>query len=344
MSDTLSLVRPDDWHLHLRDDAALAAVLPHTAQRFARAIVMPNLRPPVRTVADAAAYRDRILAALPAGAEFEPLMTLYLTDNTPPAEIVRARQSGFVHAVKYYPAGATTNADSGVTDLRHCRAVFAEMEKQGLPLLVHGEVTDPAVDVFDREAVFIERHLIPLLRDFPALKLVFEHLTTCQGVEFVMDAGPRVAATLTAHHLLYNRNAMFAGGMRPHYYCLPVLKREEHRRALVRAAVSGSPKFFLGTDSAPHARYAKEAACGCAGIYAAHAALELYAEVFEAAGALDRLEAFAGFHGADFYGLPRNRTRVTLKKQSWQVPEYFSFGADTLVPLRAGEAVGWSLA
>ena len=344
MSDTLSLVRPDDWHLHLRDDAAMAALLPHTAQRFARAIVMPNLRPPVRTVADAAAYRDRILAALPAGAEFEPLMTLYLTDNTPPAEIVRARQSGFVHAVKYYPAGATTNADSGVTDLRHCRAVFAEMEKQGLPLLVHGEVTDPAVDVFDREAVFIERHLIPLLRDFPALKLVFEHLTTCQGVEFVMDAGPRVAATLTAHHLLYNRNAMFSGGMRPHYYCLPVLKREEHRQALLRAAVSGNPKFFLGTDSAPHARQAKEAACGCAGIYAAHAALELYAEVFEAAGALDRLEAFAGFHGADFYGLPRNRTRVTLKKQSRQVPEYFSFGADVLVPLRAGETVGWMLA
>ena len=343
MSDTLSLVRPDDWHLHLRDDAAMAAVLPHTAQRFARAIVMPNLRPPVRTVAEAGAYRERILAALPAGADFRPLMTLYLTDSTPPAEIVRARQSGFVHAVKYYPAGATTNSDSGVTDLRRCRAAFAEMEKQGLPLLVHGEATDPAVDVFDREAVFIERHLIPLLRDFPALKLVFEHLTTRQGVGFVMGAGPHVAATLTAHHLLYNRNAMFAGGMRPHYYCLPVLKREEHRQALVRAAVSGSPKFFLGTDSAPHARHAKEAACGCAGIYTAHAALELYAEVFEAAGALDRLEAFAGFHGADFYGLPRNQTRVTLKKQSWRVPEYFSFGADRLVPLRAGESVGWSL-
>ena len=343
MSDTLSLVRPDDWHLHLRDDAAMAAVLPHTAQRFARAIVMPNLRPPVRTVAEAGAYRERILAALPAGADFRPLMTLYLTDNTLPAEIVRARQSGFVHAVKYYPAGATTNSDSGVTDLRRCRAAFAEMEKQGLPLLVHGEATDPAVDVFDREAVFIERHLIPLLRDFPALKLVFEHLTTRQGVGFVMGAGPHVAATLTAHHLLYNRNAMFAGGMRPHYYCLPVLKREEHRQALVRAAVSGSPKFFLGTDSAPHARHAKEAACGCAGIYTAHAALELYAEVFEAAGALDRLEAFAGFHGADFYGLPRNQTRVTLKKQSWRVPEYFSFGADRLVPLRAGESVGWSL-
>ena len=344
MSDTLTIVRPDDWHLHLRDDAALGAVLPHTTQRFARAIVMPNLRPPVRTVADAAAYRDRILGALPAGADFEPLMTLYLTDNTLPAEIVRARQSGFVHAVKYYPAGATTNSDSGVTDLRHCRAVFAEMEKQGLPLLVHGEVTDPAVDVFDREAVFIERHLIPLLRDFPALKLVFEHLTTRQGVEFVMGAGPRVAATLTAHHLLYNRNAMFSGGMRPHYYCLPVLKREEHRQALLRAAVSGNPKFFLGTDSAPHARQAKEAACGCAGIYTAHAALELYAEVFERAGALGRLEAFASFHGADFYGLPRNRTRVMLKKQSRQVPEYFSFGADVLVPLRAGETVGWMLA
>ena len=344
MSDTLSLVRPDDWHLHLRDDAALAAVLPHTAQRFARAIVMPNLRPPVRTVADAAAYRDRILGALPAGADFEPLMTLYLTDNTLPAEIARARQSGFVHAVKYYPAGATTNSDSGVTDLRRCRAVFAEMEKQGLPLLVHGEVTDPAVDVFDREAVFIERHLIPLLRDFPALKLVFEHLTTRQGVEFVMDAGPRVAATLTAHHLLYNRNAMFSGGMRPHYYCLTVLKREEHRQALLRAAVSGNPKFFLGTDSAPHARQAKEAACGCAGIYTAHAALELYAEVFERADALGRLEAFASFHGADFYGLPRNRERITLNKNAWQVPDAFEFAGESLVPLRAGEVVRWSLA
>lgn len=344
MSDTLTIVRPDDWHLHLRDGAALAALLPHTAQRFARAIVMPNLRPPVRTVAEAGAYRDRILAALPAGMEFEPLMTLYLTDHTAPQEIVRACRSEFVHAVKYYPAGATTHSDSGVTDLRRCHAVFAEMEKQGLPLLVHGEVTDPAVDVFDREAVFIERHLVPLLRDFPALKLVFEHLTTRQGVEFVMEAGPRVAATLTAHHLLYNRNAMFAGGMRPHYYCLPVLKREEHRRALVRAAVSGSPKFFLGTDSAPHARHAKEAGCGCAGIYTAHAALELYAEAFEDAGALERLEAFASFHGADFYGLPRNQARVTLKRQSWQVPECFSFGADTLVPLRAGETVGWMLA
>ncbi len=343
MSDTLTMVRPDDWHLHLRDGAAMAAVLPHTARRFARAIVMPNLKPPVRTVEEARAYRARICAALPPGAEFEPLMTLYLTDNTDPREIERAKQSGFVHAVKYYPAGATTNSDSGVTDLRHCRAVFAEMERRGLPLLVHGEVTDPAVDVFDREAVFIDRHLIPLLRDFPALRLVFEHLTTRQGVEFVEGAGANVAATLTAHHLLYNRNAMFSGGMRPHYYCLPVLKREEHRQALVRAAVSGSAKFFLGTDSAPHARHAKESACGCAGIYTAHAALELYAEAFERAGALDRLEAFASFHGADFYALPRNQARVTLARRSWLVPESFSFGGDTLVPLRAGEEVGWTL-
>ena len=343
MSDTLTMVRPDDWHLHLRDGAAMAAVLPHTARRFARAIVMPNLKPPVRTVEEARAYRARIRAALPRGAEFEPMMTLYLTDNTDPREIERAKHSGFVHAVKYYPAGATTNSDSGVTDLRHCRAVFAEMERQGLPLLVHGEVTDPAVDVFDREAVFIDRHLIPLLRDFPALRLVFEHLTTRQGVEFVEGAGANVAATLTAHHLLYNRNAMFSGGMRPHYYCLPVLKREEHRQALVRAAVSGSAKFFLGTDSAPHARHAKESACGCAGIYTAHAALELYAEAFERAGALDRLEAFASFHGADFYALPRNQARVTLARRSWLVPESFSFGGDTLVPLRAGEEVGWTL-
>ena len=343
MSDTLTMVRPDDWHLHLRDGAAMAAVLPHTARRFARAIVMPNLKPPVRTVEEARAYRARIRAALPRGAEFEPMMTLYLTDNTDPREIERAKQSGFVHAVKYYPAGATTNSDSGVTDLRHCRAVFAEMERQGLPLLVHGEVTDPAVDVFDREAVFIDRHLIPLLRDFPALRLVFEHLTTRQGVEFVEGAGANVAATLTAHHLLYNRNAMFSGGMRPHYYCLPVLKREEHRQALVRAAISGSAKFFLGTDSAPHARHAKESACGCAGIYTAHAALELYAEAFERAGALDRLEAFASFHGADFYALPRNQARVTLARRGWQVPESFYFGGDSLVPLRAGEAVGWTL-
>ncbi len=344
MSDTLTLIRPDDWHLHLRDGAAMAAVLPHTAERFARAIVMPNLKPPLRSVEEARAYRSRILAALPARMNFEPLMTLYLTDNTTAGEIVRAKASGVVHAVKYYPAGATTNSDSGVTDLQHCRAVFAEMEKQGLPLLVHGEVTDPAVDVFDREAVFIERHMIPLLRDFPGLRLVFEHLTTRQGVQFVAGAGANVAATLTAHHLLYNRNAMFRGGIRPHYYCLPVLKREEHRQALVQAAVSGSAKFFLGTDSAPHPQNAKESACGCAGIYSAHAALELYAEVFERAGALDKLEAFASFHGADFYGLPRNSERITLVKQSWQVAESFAFGADKLVPLRAGETVAWKLA
>lgn len=340
----ITITRPDDWHLHLRDGEALAAVLPHTARQFVRAIVMPNLRSPVTTVAAAAAYRARILAALPAGMAFEPLMTLYLTDNTPADEIRRAADSGFVHAVKLYPAGATTNSDAGVTDLAKCDAALAEMEKLGLPLLVHGEVTDPAIDIFDRENVFIEQVMQPLLARRPGLRVVFEHITTKDAAEFVAAAGGNVAATITAHHLLYNRNAIFTGGIRPHYYCLPVLKREIHRAALVRAATSGSAKFFLGTDSAPHARGAKEIACGCAGCYTAHAALELYAEAFEAAGALDRFEAFASFNGPDFYRLPRNSGQVTLVKESWNTPESFAYaGGDALVPLRAGEALRWKL-
>ena len=343
-TQTITLTRPDDWHLHLRDGAALAAVLPDTARQFARAIVMPNLKPPVTTVAQATAYRERIIKALPAAMTFEPLMTLYLTDNTPPQEIDAARASGFVHAVKYYPAGATTNSDAGVTDLARCRATLARLEALGMPLLVHGESTDPAVDVFDREAVFIEHVLQPLLKDFPGLRLVFEHITTREAAQFVAAAGANVGATITAHHLLLNRNAIFAGGIRPHHYCLPVLKRETHRQALVDAAISGNPKFFLGTDSAPHARGAKEAACGCAGCYTAHAAIELYAEAFEAAGALERLEAFASFHGADFYGLPRNSGKVTLIKESWPVPASQPFAdGDTLVPLRAGETIAWRL-
>lgn len=341
--DTLTLTRPDDWHLHLRDGAALAAVLPDTALRFGRAIVMPNLKPPVRTVAEAAEYRARILAALPAGLAFEPLMTLYLTDNTSPEEIARARASGFVHAVKYYPAGATTNADSGVSAVEKAWPAIAAMEAHGLPLLVHGESTDPAVDVFDREAVFIDTVLMPLMQRFPKLKLVLEHITTAQGIDFVRSQGANVAGTLTAHHLLYNRNALFQGGIRPHYYCLPILKRERHRQVLVEAAISGSSKFFLGTDSAPHAQDAKECACGCAGIYSAHAGIELYAEAFEAAGALHRLEAFASHFGADFYGLARNSATITLMKQSWTVPSHFDFGAGRLIPLRAGETVAWTL-
>ena len=339
--DTLTLTRPDDWHVHLRDGDMLAAVLPDTARRFARAIVMPNLKPPVRSVAEAAAYRDRILAALPAGLAFEPLMTLYLTDNTAPEEIFKAKASGFVHAVKYYPAGATTNSDSGVTDIRRVDAVLAAMEEAGLPLLLHGEATDPSVDVFDREAVFIERVLAPLLQRLPRLKVVLEHITTRQAAEFVAAAPANVGATVTAHHLLYNRNAMFQGGIRPHYYCLPVLKRESHRQALIAAAISGNPKFFLGTDSAPHATAAKEAACGCAGIYTAHAAIELYAEVFEAAGALDKLEAFASHFGPDFYGLQRNAESITLVKENNTVPSQHAAG---ITPLRAGEPLAWRLA
>jgi len=341
--DTLEITRPDDWHLHLRDGASLAAVLPDSVRRFARAIVMPNLQPPVRTVDEAAAYRDRIVSALPAGAVFEPLMTLYLTEGTAPAEIRRARDSGFVHAVKYYPAGATTNSQSGVTDLARCDAVFEAMQEAGLPLLVHGEVTDPAVDVFDREAVFIERHGRRLVERFPALKVVMEHLTTREGVAFVREARAGVAGTLTAHHLLWNRNALFAGGLRPHAFCLPVLKREVHRQALVAAATSGDSKFFLGTDSAPHARGAKEGGCGCAGIYTAHAAIELYAEVFDLAGALDRLEAFASFHGPDFYGLPRNSETIRLRREPWMVPASHAFGEGELVPMRAGETISWRL-
>ncbi|MFN3398632.1 MAG: dihydroorotase [Sulfurimicrobium sp.] len=341
--DTLTLTRPDDWHLHLRDGAEMQAVLPDTARRFGRAIVMPNLRPPVTTTELALAYRQRILDALPAGLDFDPLMTLYLTDNTAPEEIARAKASGMVHGVKLYPAGATTNSASGVTDIAKCRATLEAMQEHDLPLLVHGEDTHPLVDVFDREQVFIGKVLVPLLDRYPRLRVVFEHITTRQAVEFVKAAPATVAATITAHHLLYSRNAMFAGGMRPHMFCLPVLKREEHRWALVGAATSGNPKFFLGTDSAPHARHAKESACGCAGIYTAHAALELYAEVFEAARALDRLEAFASFYGADFYRLPRNSGKVTLHKQSREVPAELPFGSGTLVPLRAGEKIGWNL-
>jgi dihydroorotase len=339
----IKFTRPDDWHLHLRDDVLMHSVLPDTARQFARAIVMPNLRPPVTTSEQAQEYRNRILAALPAGIMFEPLMTLYLTDNTSPEEIRRAKQSGIVHAVKLYPAGATTNSDAGVTDLRKTYAALEEMQRCDIPLLVHGEVTDPAVDVFDREAVFIERVLQPLLRDLPGLRVVFEHITTQDAAQFVSEAPDNIAATITAHHLLYNRNAMLVGGIRPHYYCLPVLKRETHREALMKAATGGSKKFFLGTDSAPHAQHTKEAACGCAGCYTAHAAIELYAEAFEQAGALDKLEGFASFYGADFYGLPRNTKTVTLRKEEWQVPATAGFGAHRLVPLRAGEMMKWKL-
>jgi dihydroorotase len=343
MTDTLTITRPDDWHIHFRDGAAMQSVLPDTTRVFGRAIAMPNLRPPVVNVADAMAYRGRLLAAA-AGTSFEPLMTLYLTDNTTPEEIRRARASGFVHAVKYYPAGATTNSDSGVTELTRAYPAIAAMEEVGMPLLLHGEVVDPEVDVFDREAVFIERHLTRLLRDFPKLKIVLEHITTRQAAEFVTAAPANVAATITVHHLLYNRNAMFNGGIRPHLFCLPVLKREQHRQALVAAAISGNPKFFLGTDSAPHAVGAKETACGCAGIYSAHAAIELYAEAFEDAGALDRLEAFASFYGADFYGLPRHTDTLTLKRESWDAPASLRLGDETLVPLRAGETIRWRVA
>jgi len=341
---TITITRPDDWHLHLRDGAAMRDVLPHTAARFARAIVMPNLKPPVTTTGLALAYRERILAALPPDSGFKPLMTLYLTDNTSPAEISRARQSGAVHAVKYYPAGATTNSDSGVTALEKCFPVLEAMEKEGMPLLLHGEVTDADVDVFDRERVFIERTLAPLVERFQGLKVVMEHITTREAAAFVAEAPQRVAATLTPQHLLLNRNALFTGGVRPHNYCLPILKREVHRAALVAAATSGNPKFFLGTDSAPHARHTKENDCGCAGMYSAHAGIELYAEVFAAAGALDRLEAFAGHFGADFYGLPRNTGKITLVQEPWNVPDSVPFGADTLVPMRAGGVVRWRMA
>ena len=339
----LQLTRPDDWHLHLRDGAALAAVLPDTARQFGRAIVMPNLKPPITTVAAAAAYRQRILAALPAGSTFEPLMTLYLTDSTPAAEIAAAAASGFVRAVKYYPAGATTNSENGVTDWHRASPALAAMAEHGLPLLLHGEVTDPDVDVFDREKAFLDRHLTALRREFPALRIVLEHVTTADAVQFVRDAGPDVAATITAHHLLWNRNAIFRGGLRPHAYCLPVLKREHHRRALVAAATGDDPRFFLGTDSAPHARTAKESDCGCAGVYTAHTALELYAEAFEQAGALDKLEAFASHRGPDWYGLPRNQVTTELVREEWTVPKALPFGDGELVPMRAGERLPWRL-
>ena len=339
---TLTITRPDDWHVHVRDGDALQTVVPHTAAQFGRAIIMPNLRPPVTTAAQALAYKSRIQAAVPPGVAFEPLMVLYLTDNLPPDEIKRAKDAGVV-AVKFYPAGATTNSDAGVTDLRKTYKTLEAMQREGLLLLVHGEVTSPDIDLFDREAVFIDTQLIPLRRDFPELKIVLEHITTKEAAHYVRDADRFLAATITAHHLLYNRNAIFTGGIRPHYYCLPVLKRETHRLALVEAATSSQPRFFLGTDSAPHPAHLKEHASGCAGCYTAHAAMELYAEAFDAAGALDQLEAFASFHGADFYGLPRNQGTVTLKRESWTPPESFAFGEALLKPLRSGEALAWRL-
>jgi dihydroorotase len=340
MMQKLTITRPDDWHLHLRDGEALKAVLPHTARQFARAIVMPNLKPPVRSVADAAAYRDRILAAVPAGRQFEPLMTLYLTDNTSPAEVIAAKASGFVKAIKYYPAGATTNSDLGVTDIRKCDRIFAAMQEVDLPLLLHGEVTDGDVDVFDRERVFIDRHLLPLRQRFPKLRVVLEHITTSEAVQYVISAD-NTAATITPQHLLFNRNSLFQGGIRPHFYCLPILKRETHRAALLQAATSGNPKFFLGTDSAPHHRNSKESDCGCAGCYSALHAIELYAEAFESANALDKLEAFASFYGADFYQLPRNTEQITLTKTTWRVPDEIPFPESGLVPLRAGQEMTW---
>ncbi len=341
-AQTLTITRPDDWHLHVRDGAALHTVVPHTAAQFGRAIIMPNLKPPVTTAEQALAYRQRILAAVPQGMSFEPLMTLYLTDNLPPEEIARAKAAGVV-AVKLYPAGATTNSDAGVTDLRKTYKTLEAMQREGVLLLVHGEVTSPDIDLFDREAVFIETQLAPLRKDFPELKIVMEHITTKEAAQYVAEADQYLGATITAHHLLYNRNAIFTGGIRPHYYCLPVLKREIHRQALVEAAISGNAKFFLGTDSAPHPAHLKEHATGCAGCYTAHAAIEMYAEAFDAVGALDKLEAFASFNGPDFYQLPRNQGSITLRKESWTPPASFAFGEAELKPLRAGEALPWKL-
>jgi dihydroorotase len=341
MSQTLTLTRPDDWHLHLRDGVALAAVLPHSARQFARAIVMPNLKPPITTTALAAAYRERILAALPADADFEPLMTLYLTDRTEPDEIRRAHGSGFVHAVKLYPAGATTHSDAGLTALKHAWPALEVMQELGMVLCIHGEAVDPAIDVFDREKVFIDDQLMPLRSRFPALRVVFEHITTADAAAYVREAPGEIAATITAHHLLYNRNALFQSGLRPHYYCLPVLKREQHRQALIAAATSGNSRFFLGTDSAPHARGAKESDCGCAGCYTALHALELYAEAFESAGALERLEGFASFFGPDFYRLPRNSARIQLVREPWSIPAQLPLAEDSLIPLAAGEQLNW---
>ena len=343
MTQQITITRPDDWHLHVRDGAALATVVPHTARQFGRAIIMPNLKPPVTTAAQALAYKQRIQAAVPAGLSFEPLMTLYLTDNLAPEEIQRAKDAGVV-ACKLYPAGATTNSDAGVTDIRKTYKTLEAMQRAGLLLLVHGEVTAPEIDLFDREAVFIEQQLKPLRRDFPELKIVMEHITTKEAAQYVAEADRFLGATITAHHLLYNRNAIFTGGIRPHYYCLPVLKRETHRLVLVQAATGGNPKFFLGTDSAPHPAHLKEHAVGCAGCYTAHAAIEMYAEAFEAAGALNRLEAFASFHGADFYGLPRNSGTITLRRESWTPEASFPFGEAELKPLRAGEALPWRMA
>ncbi|NET40176.1 MAG: dihydroorotase [Cyanothece sp. SIO1E1] len=339
----LTMTQPDDWHLHVRDGAALKAVLPHTVRQFTRAIIMPNLKPPVRSVADAAAYRDRIIAAIPAGKRFEPLMTLYLTDNTDPKEIIAAKASQFVKAVKYYPAGATTNSDFGVTDIRRCDRIFEVMQQVDMPLLLHGEVTDKDVDVFDREKVFIEKHLMPLKLRFPNLRIVLEHITTSDAVKFVLAAN-NVAATITPQHLLFNHNILFKGGIRPHFYCLPILKGEEHRRAILQAATSGNPKFFLGTDSAPHSRNSKENSCGCAGCYSALHAMELYAEAFERVDALDKLEAFASFHGPDFYQLPRNTEQITLIKTPWRIPDEVPFTESGLVPLGAGEEMAWQMA
>ena len=341
--DSITLTRPDDWHLHLREGDSLASVLPHTARCFARAIVMPNLKSPITTTKRALDYRELILAALPENSRFEPLMTLYLTDDTPPEEIARAKLSGRIHGVKLYPAGATTHSDAGVTRLSRCFHTLEKMQELGIPLLIHGEVTDPEIDIFDREKAFLEMTLGPLVERFPDLKVVIEHITTRDAVQYVEVTGPNIGATITAHHLLMNRNALFLGGIRPHNYCLPVLKREEHREALVEAAISGNPKFFLGTDSAPHAKHTKEAACGCAGLYTAHAAIELYASAFEEAHALDMLEGFASFHGADFYGLPRNKDRITLVRKEWRVPDSYKFGEHEVVPMRAGESLAWQL-
>jgi len=340
---SISIIRPDDWHIHLRDDAALATTVAHAARQFARAIVMPNLKPPVTTAELAQAYKARIVAAIPQGLKFEPLMTLYLTDKLAPEEIVRAKAAGVV-ACKLYPAGATTNSDHGVTDIRKIYPTLEAMQREGMLLLVHGEVTGSDVDLFDREAAFIDQHMVPLRRDFPELKIVFEHITTREAVQYVTESDRFVGATITPQHLLFNRNAIFTGGIRPHYYCLPVLKREEHRLALVQAATSGNPKFFLGTDSAPHAAQLKEHATGCAGCYSAHAAIEMYAEAFDKVGALDKLEGFASLHGADFYNLPRNTDRITLVRESWTPPESYPFGQADLKPLRSGEALPWKLA
>ncbi|MGF1490313.1 MAG: dihydroorotase [Prochloraceae cyanobacterium] len=340
--EKLTITRPDDWHLHLRDGLALKAVLPYTVRQFARAIVMPNLKPPVRRVADAAAYRERIIAAIPKGQRFEPLMTLYLTDNTSPEEIIAAKASQFVKAVKYYPAGATTNSELGVTNIRKCDRVFETMQQVDMPLLLHGEVSDRDVDIFDREKIFIDRELLPLKSRFPKLRVVLEHITTSEAVECVL-ATENIAATITPQHLLFNRNSLFKGGIRPHFYCLPILKREQHRQALLEAATSGNPKFFLGTDSAPHSRNSKESGCGCAGCFSALDAIELYAEVFEGADALDKLEAFASFYGADFYQLRRNSEEITLSKTTWRIPDEMAFTKSGLVPLGAGQEITWQI-